>query len=145
VMGAPAWASAAGLATAEGRQASIDAVEDGVRAWTAGLSREDVVSRCQAAGVPAGEMLTSLESVENAQYLSRGFRVEIEQPANLVPKLVLDGPGFYGSRMAPPVIGPAPLVGEHTREICRDLLGMVADEIEQLIGIGALEVTPPAV
>jgi crotonobetainyl-CoA:carnitine CoA-transferase CaiB-like acyl-CoA transferase len=145
VMGDPAWATASDLATADGRQARIDEIEDGVRAWTASLSREDVVARCQGAGIPAGEMLTSLESVDNEQYLSRGFRVEIEQPGNLVPKLVLDGPGFYGSRMAVPVIEPAPLVGEHTREICRDLLGMPDDEIEQLISAGALEVTPPAV
>ena len=45
------------------------------------------------------------------------------QPA-LTDHLILDGPGFRGSRMAPPVITGAPLVGEHTREICRDLLGM---------------------
>ena len=145
VMGSPAWATSADLATAAGREANVDAVEDGVRAWTATLSREEVVARCQAAGVPAGEMLTSLESVEHEQFLARGFRVEIEQPGNLVPKLVLDGPGFYGSRMSPPVITPAPLVGEHTRQICRDLLGMTDDDIERLIEKGALEVTPPAV
>jgi crotonobetainyl-CoA:carnitine CoA-transferase CaiB-like acyl-CoA transferase len=145
VMGSPSWATAADLAMADGRHARIGDVEDGVRGWTATMSRDDVVVRCQAAGVPAGEMLTSLESVENEHYLARGFRVEIEQPGNLVPKLVLDGPGFYGSRMGPPVITPAPLVGEHTREICRDVLGMGDDEIERLIGIGALEVTPPAV
>jgi crotonobetainyl-CoA:carnitine CoA-transferase CaiB-like acyl-CoA transferase len=90
-------------------------------------------------------MLTSLESVEHEQFLARGFRVEIEQPGNLVPKLVLDGPGFYGSGMLPPVVTAAPLVGEHTREICRDLLGMADDDIERLIHAGALEVTPPAV
>ena len=145
VIGSPDWATAPDLASAAGREARIDDVEDGLRAWTATVGREDVVARCQAAGIPAGEMLTSIESVEHEQFLARGFRVEIEQPGNLVPKLVLDGPGFYGSGMLPPVITPAPLVGEHTREICRDLLGMADDDIERLISSGALEVTPPAV
>jgi crotonobetainyl-CoA:carnitine CoA-transferase CaiB-like acyl-CoA transferase len=34
----------------------------------------------------------------------------------------------------------APRLGEHTREICRDLLGLPAAEIERLIADGALEV-----
>ena len=34
----------------------------------------------------------------------------------------------------------APRLGEHTREICRELLGMQDDEIERLVELGALEV-----
>lgn len=69
--------------------------------------------------------------------------MEITQPGNVVDRLLLDGPGFQGSRMAPPVITAAPLVGEHTREVCRDLLGMPDDEIERLVQAVVLEVTPP--
>ena len=118
--------------------------EDAVRAWTAGLTREEVVARCQAAGVPAGEMLTALESIENEHYLARGFRVEIDQPGVVTERLVLDGPGFTGSLMASPVISRAPWVGEHTRDICRTDLGLSDEQIDALIAAGALEVTPPA-
>jgi crotonobetainyl-CoA:carnitine CoA-transferase CaiB-like acyl-CoA transferase len=47
--------------------------------------------------------------------------------------------------MVPAFIKPASLIGEHTREICRDLLGMTDEEIEDLIEEVSLEVTPAVV
>ncbi len=88
-------------------------------------------------------MLTALESITNEHYLARGFKVEIDQPGVVGEKMAFDGPGFYGSRMAPVYIAKAPWVGEHTREVCRDLLGMDEAEIERLVAESALEVTPP--
>ncbi|MCW2548912.1 MAG: CoA transferase, partial [Mycobacterium sp.] len=140
-MGSPAWATDPALATLAGRVANIDAIEQGVREWTAGGSRADIADILQEAGVPAGEMITALESTVNEQYLARGFRVEIDQPGVFGDRLLLDGPCFYGSRMTPAVIFKAPWVGEHTREVCRDVLDMSDDEIERLIADGALEVT----
>ena len=40
-------------------------------------------------------------------------------------------------------IRQAPRLGEHTREICRALLGLSDAEIERLIAAGALEETKP--
>jgi crotonobetainyl-CoA:carnitine CoA-transferase CaiB-like acyl-CoA transferase len=114
-----------------------------VSEWTATQNRDEVASALQQAGVPAGELLTALESIENEHYLARGFRVELDQWGVVGEKLILDGPGFYGSRMTFPKITQAPRVGENTRDVCRDLLGMDAGEIERLVADGALEVTPP--
>lgn len=143
VMGAPSWATDEGLATAAGRLARIDEVEHGLREWTAANQRDDVAARCQAAGVPAGEMLVVMESIEHEHFISRGYPVRIKQPGNLVEDLVLDGPGWEGTLMAPVVIGPAPLVGEHTRDVARELLDLDDAETERLIAEGVLEVTPP--
>jgi crotonobetainyl-CoA:carnitine CoA-transferase CaiB-like acyl-CoA transferase len=143
-MGSPEWAGNPELATAAGRAEHVEAVEQGVREWAAGGNRAAVAELLQQAGVPAGELITALESIENEHYLARGFRVEIAQPGVVGERIVLDGPGFYGSRMAPPRIMAAPWVGEHTREVCRDLLGMDTGEIERLVADGGLEVTPPA-
>lgn len=144
VMGSPEWATRPELATAAGRAENVDAVEESIRGWTAGLTRADVATSLQRAGVPAGELVTALESISNEHYLARGFRVEIDQPGVAGDHIVLDGPGFYGSRMSPVRITAAPWVGEHTREVCGALLGMDSAEIERLIGDGALEVTPQA-
>jgi crotonobetainyl-CoA:carnitine CoA-transferase CaiB-like acyl-CoA transferase len=46
--------------------------------------------------------------------------------------------------MTDAILFQAPQVGEHTREICRELLGMSRNEVEALIREGGLEVTPPA-
>ena len=142
VLGSPEWATDPQFATAAGRAEHVDAVEQGVREWTANQSRADVAASLQKAGVPAGELLTALESISNEHYLARGFRVEIDQPGVFGEKIVFDGPGFFGSRMAPVKISAAPWVGEHTRAVCRDVLGMPDDEIEALVTAGALEVTP---
>ena len=87
----------------------VDDVEQGVREWTAGLTREGVAEQLQKAGVPAGELITALESISNEHYLARGLRVEIDQPGVFGDKIVFDGPGFYGSRMAPVRITAGPL------------------------------------
>jgi crotonobetainyl-CoA:carnitine CoA-transferase CaiB-like acyl-CoA transferase len=46
--------------------------------------------------------------------------------------------------MTEPVETPAPWLGEHSIEICRDLLGRDDAAIEDLIARGIVEVTPPA-
>ena len=55
-----------------------------------------------------------------------------------------DGPvRFRGSDLPGPIIRPAPQLGEHTREVCRDLLGLGDEEIERLIADGVLEDVRP--
>jgi crotonobetainyl-CoA:carnitine CoA-transferase CaiB-like acyl-CoA transferase len=143
LMGSPSWATDPALATHAGRLAAIDAVEAGVGEWTSTLEREDVAERCQGAGIPAGELLAAMDTLTVPHYAQQGFAVEVHQPGNVVDTILLDGPGFRGSKMPEPVITAAPKVGEHTREVCRDLLGMPEDEIERLVQAVALEVTPP--
>ena len=142
VMGAPEWAMADDLATADGRHARVAEVEAGVAAWTATRTREEVAAACQAAGIPAGEMLTTLETEKNEHFVARGFPVVIPQQGLLNENQLFDGPGFTGSRMGPVRIEQAPMIGEHTREICRDLIGMDEEEIERLVANVSLEVTP---
>ncbi|MEM9176093.1 MAG: CoA transferase [Myxococcota bacterium] len=142
VMGAPDWAQDAALATADGRHARADDVEAGLAAWTSSRTREEVAAACQAAGVPAGEMLTTLETETNEHFVARGFPIVMPQKGLLNEDQLFDGPGFTGSRMGPVRIEQAPMIGEHTREICRDLLGMEEAEIERLVARVSLEVTP---
>jgi crotonobetainyl-CoA:carnitine CoA-transferase CaiB-like acyl-CoA transferase len=141
VMGSPEWAADAELSTAAGRARRVNDVEQGVREWSAAHSREDVAGMLQKASVPAGEMLTALDSISNEHFLARGFLVEIDQPGVVGGRMAMDGPGFHGSRMSPARITAAPWVGEHTRQVCRELLGMDEAEIERLIAESALEVT----
>ena len=47
------------------------------------------------------------------------------------------GPAPY-LHIPPAELRPAPMPGEHTREICQKLLALDADEIDRLIAEGAL-------
>ena len=53
--------------------------------------------------------------------------------------LVFEGGAFTGTAMLPARIEQAPVLGEHTREICRELLHLSDDEIEALVASGAVE------
>ena len=55
------------------------------------------------------------------------------------------GRGFDTEEMPAPdrPSRPAPLLGEHTRDVARELLGLSDDEIEALVDEGVIE-DPPA-
>ncbi len=140
-MGTPAWATDAALAGVDARRARADEIDDRIREWTAAQSKDAVAAACQQHGVPAAPMLTGAEQTTDAQFVARGFAVEIDQPG--VGPLVLDGAAFRGTRMLGPDIRPAPDLGEHTRQIARDVLALDDDEIDRLLAAGVLETTPP--
>jgi crotonobetainyl-CoA:carnitine CoA-transferase CaiB-like acyl-CoA transferase len=137
----PSWAGYAALATVDGRRARADEIDDRIREWTAAQSKDAVAAGCQEHGVPAAPMLTGAEQTTDAQFVARAFAVTIDQPG--VGPLVLDGPAFRGDRMAWPDIRRAPDLGEHTRQIAHDLLGLEDAEIDRLLAAGVLETTPP--
>ena len=112
-----------------------------VASWAVGLSPLDVEAACQAQGVPAGRVLSAFHQMEDPHLLDRGFIVEVDQPGT--GSIVLEGPCITGSKMARPVITAAPLLGEHTREICLNELAMSADRLEELLAAGALEELDP--
>jgi len=140
-MGRPAWADHPAYGTSEGRMAAREAVNAGVAQWTAGLSAPEVQEACQAVGVPGAAMLTALDHLTDPQLTERGFPLEVFQPG--AGELVLEGPCFYGSEMPTPPVHAAPLLGEHTRQICIEELGMDPVEVDRLVEIGALEVPLP--
>jgi crotonobetainyl-CoA:carnitine CoA-transferase CaiB-like acyl-CoA transferase len=140
-MGSPTWASDATYAGVEGRRAGAEEIDARIGEWTAAQSKDAVAHACQTHGVPAAPMLTGAEMTTDAQYVARGFAVQIDQPG--VGPLVLDGAAFRGARMAGPDIRRAPDLGEHTRQIARDQLGLDDDEIDRLLVAGVLETTPP--
>ena len=140
-MGNPAWADHPAYGSAEGRMAAREALNAGVAEWTANLSPLEVQEACQAVGVPGSAMLTALDHMTDPQLTQRGFPLEVFQPG--AGNLVLEGPCFYGSEMPTPPVHAAPLLGEHTRQICIEELGMDPAEVERLVEMGALEVPLP--
>ena len=87
--------------------------------------------------MPAGAMLAGVELATDPHLVARGFPVEIYQPD--LGQMILEGPGFRARSMPAPFIGPAPLLGQHTDEICRDALSRTDEEIAQLRAAGVLE------
>ena len=133
-MGKPEWASDAALATADGRRARADELDERIGEWTAAHRRTRSPPRARREGVPAAPMLTGAEQVSDPQFEARGFAVKIDQPG--VGPLWLDGAAFRGEHMVGPDVHQAPELGEHTRQIARDLLGRDDAEIDRLLAAG---------
>jgi crotonobetainyl-CoA:carnitine CoA-transferase CaiB-like acyl-CoA transferase len=140
-IGSPAWAADGKYDTAAGRLTDQDELDRQLGAWTATLTDREVMEALQAHGVPAGMMLYSSDYPTDPQLVARGYPQEVMQPG--VGEMLLEGPAFHATGMLEPIVAPAPGLGQHTREIAHELLGLSDDEIDKLVADGALEVDLP--
>ena len=105
-------------------------------AWTSGFKKEEVYRQAQAYHVPSFPLNTAADLFESPQFQAREFFVEVDHPA--AGKLRYPGwPVKLGSgrRLE---LAPAPLLGQHTDEILRELLGHSDEEIARLREEGAI-------
>lgn len=138
LMGSPAWAIRPELADEQGRRADETAVDDKIAEWTSTMPNTEVADRCLAAGVPAGVMSTASSQSTDPHLEARGYLHWMNQPP--IGDMIFEGAAFHASAMDGPDIFPAPGLGEHTREIASEWLGLDSDEIESLIAQGVLEI-----
>jgi crotonobetainyl-CoA:carnitine CoA-transferase CaiB-like acyl-CoA transferase len=110
---------------------------DVVSAWTATRDKGEVTRLLQGAGVPAAPMNRAVDVLDDPQVVFRGLFTEMTHPMFEAPMPTETRPA--DSRHIPAAeLRPAPMPGEHTREICHKLLGMDAEETERLITAGVL-------
>ncbi|TMR98440.1 CaiB/BaiF CoA transferase family protein [Nonomuraea basaltis] len=138
VIGRPDLAEDAELATAAGRMERREEIEAALVRWTSGHEPRKVMELLQQAGVPAGAMLRVSDYPGDPHLSSRGFLTVLHQPGRAEGLLTEARPARF-QHVADPLLGPAPLQGEHTREICQEWLGLPEPEIEELLRAGALE------
>ena len=101
--------------------------------WCASMSAEEVAERVRALGVPAARMAYPPDLLHDPQLVARGFLWPLDQPD--IGPLVLDGLTYTSL----PAQRPAPRLGQHTREICSEDLGLSDAEVAALFDSGVLE------
>src|SRR6185295_12230862 len=89
-----------------------------------------------AQGIPMGAINTIPQVVEHPQVIARGALVEMDHPR--AGKVRMVGAPVRLSETPGSVRTPAPLLGEHTSEVLRDLLGLSAAEVAALRGAGVI-------
>ena len=136
------WSGDSTLAHFAGRRAAEDAIEARLRAGASGVDRDAALELLLRAGVPAAAVADPrLLASGSAQHRARGFYEEIEhavvgrQPVATVP--------FRFRGVERWLRRPAPLLGEHNREILCDLLGVPADDLAALEAEGVIGTRPP--
>ena len=93
-------------------------------------TKREWLERLEAAGVPNGPINDVAQVFEEPQVKARGVRIELEHSAGALLPLVASPMRFSETpleyRLAPP------LLGEHTEEVLRGLLGKSDAEIARL-------------
>lgn len=129
-LGDPDWATDPALATAAGRVAAHDAIDEHLQAWCDERSADAVVDQLWSAGVPVGKVVPPHHQPDLAQLQARGFFEEVDHPVagrsrlSTLPFSLSRGPERVHTR-------PAPLLGEHNAELLGEL-GLTPDEIARL-------------
>ena len=125
----------------EGRRAEEREIDRGIATWTRERKAVDVMNTLQARGIPAGVVAHPAHQLADRHLAERGYYRVLDQAA--LGKITVEGMGFRGTRLPEPRLSSAPLLGQHTRSICRDLLALSDGEIDALIAEGVLEETRP--
>ncbi len=102
---------------------------------------EALMHMLQGAGVPAGVVHSNKGIVEDQQLNHRGHCVYYDKAE--IGRHPVQRSEFRLSKTEALRKWPTPFVGEHTRHVCGEILGMTAAEIDPLIADGVLEVPPP--
>ena len=136
-MDEPPWASDPKFATNAGRLANQDELDERIGEWTSEFVDYEAMEILQAAGVRAGAVQKASDRFErDPQLAARDWwhrlpHAEIGDSDfdGIVPKLSAT-PGVL--RVA------SPLMGEHTHEVLRDVIGMSDEEIVEHETMGVL-------
>jgi len=108
-----------------------------VAEWTAVRDKADVVDALQRAGVPAGPMQRAVDVLEDPQLIFRTLYADMVHPLFAKPMPSETHPAHF-RRIADAPMRPAPMPGEHTRQIVDAVLGLDAAETDRLIAAGVL-------
>jgi crotonobetainyl-CoA:carnitine CoA-transferase CaiB-like acyl-CoA transferase len=134
VLGAPEWLADPRFKTNTDRMANLEAL---VAVMQARLQRRSVgewVELLEAEGVPCGPINSVADMAADPQALAREMVVELDHPRAGATRAL--GLPIKLSASPGKVARPAPLLGQHTREVLAEF-GFSASEVEALVHSGA--------
>jgi len=125
-----------GLATAAERLARADELDTLMAQATVGENARTLAERLRSRGVAAFPVLDASDVIADEQLGARGHWQWLDHP-EMGPSLY-DNPPYRLSVTPGRLRAAAPRLGEHTREICLDVLGMSSADYEAAVAEGAV-------
>ncbi len=129
LIGKPEWKTAPGYATPPERLDKISDIFDVVEEWTKTKTKFEVMELCNPLNIPCGPVLSMKELAAEQSLRDSDTVVEVDHPKR----------GKYLSVGCPIKMSDSkvevqrsPLLGEHTDQVLRDMLGYSDDEISAL-------------
>jgi crotonobetainyl-CoA:carnitine CoA-transferase CaiB-like acyl-CoA transferase len=137
LMGDPPWAREPRYASESGRLAARVELDAHIETWTKTQERWDLAERAQAAGITAAPLLDTAERFADDHLQSRDLYVGVDHPV-MGAELIYGIPWKLG-RTPGVVVSAAPLLGQHTDEILRGVLGLDEAAVTGLRDAGVLQ------
>src|SRR5262249_8740490 len=135
--GRPDWASNPDLRGTDARRARREKIDAAIAAWTSQRTPHEAMAALQAAGVPAGAVQSCDELFSDPQLAHRGHWWHLEHA--VMGTHAYDAPAWKLSRTPAQARRAGPALGQHTAEVCREILGLDGEAIAQLTMEGVLE------
>ncbi|TDL81157.1 formyl-CoA transferase [Palleronia sediminis] len=135
VIGAPEWKDADGFRTPAERLDKLNMIFGRIEDWTMTKTKFEVMDICNPLNIPVGPILSMKEISEDEGLYQTGTMVRVDHPER----------GEYLSVGCPiklsdsPVeVTRSPLLGEHTTEILSEVLGYSGEDLDRIVGSGAV-------
>ena len=135
VIGEPDWKTKPGYAKPDERLDKLDEIFNRIEQWTMTKTKFEVMEVCDPLDIPVGPILSMKEIAEDEGLRATGTIVEVDHPER-GPYLSVGCPVKLSD--SPADVKRSPLLGEHTEEILRDVLGYDGEEFERIVGSGAV-------
>jgi formyl-CoA transferase len=135
LIGKPEWKTDPNYATPDARLPRLHEIFDTIEGWTKTKTKFEVMDICNPLDIPVGPVLSMKELAEDEGLRRTGTVVEVDHPER-GPYLTVGMPIKMSD--SPAVVTRSPLLGEHTEEILRDVLGYSDAEIAEIAASGAV-------
>jgi benzylsuccinate CoA-transferase BbsF subunit len=123
--------------TLENRKKNEDELNRIISNWTLNYTPEEIMPRLQAAGVAAGVVANTADAFHDPQLRQRNIYWPMQHPE--MGEFTHLGQSFQLTKTPAKAYSPSPLLGEHTEQICTEMLGMKDEEFVSLMRDGVFE------
>ncbi len=126
----PEWLDDPRFADRDTRAEHVEVLEDGISEWLKLRSTKQAVEDLSAHSIPCAPVNSTEQAANEPQLHEREIMMEVPDP--VAGTMWVSGKSIKFSR-TPMVVGSAPTVGEHTRELLNGLLGYSEEQVQALV------------
>ncbi|HEY1980963.1 MAG TPA: formyl-CoA transferase [Xanthobacteraceae bacterium] len=135
LIGKPEWKTDPDYATPPARLPRLRLIFDTIEQWTMTMTKFEVMEKCNAVDIPVGPILSMKEIAEEPSLRATGTVVEVDHPGRGT-YLTVGNPVKLSD--SPADVRRSPLLGEHTEEILKKVLGYSENEVAEIKTSGAI-------
>ncbi|MDI3470443.1 MAG: Formyl-coenzyme A transferase [Pseudolabrys sp.] len=135
VIGEPTWKTDPEYATPKARLSKLNRIFERIEQWTMTKTKFEAMDILNKFDIPCGPILSMKELAEDQSLRKTGTVVQVDHPTRGA-YLSVGNPIKLSDSISE--VKRSPLLGEHTDEILKNVLGFKAKEIADIKGSGAL-------